>query len=445
MTEKAFLPLPPPRTIYKENSHAQLSTSEQSMYDEVLAHFTRTEPVYTIPNFEQGELTDEEQFWLSRECLLRYLRASKWKVPTAIERLEDTLKWRRDYGVYDFVTAKHVEPEAVTGKEVIYGYDVTGRPAIYMLPSRQNTDEATRQVQFAVWMLERALDLAEPGVETLALLINFADKGKNPSVSTALTVLNILQNHYPERLGLALIINVPFLVNAFFKIVMSFVDPLTRQKVKFNPKIFQDGLLKEDMVMKEWGGNKDFEYVHEKYWPELVEICEKRVKAWKEIWRKLGAKVGISEWDYKTANTHPIEKAQEEEKTEQPSNAIAPAAVGTMTSEDQSVEPQPSDVATVKPSEAQEEKPEKALPEITKEDAGAAHETQTLPSDVMEETMPCLSLLELAPSPVVLILKRPPTAGLLQMTELLLGHLVESEERFRKYNDTLPYIVFICL
>lgn len=71
--EKVFLPIPPPPTIYKENPHAHLSSSEQSMYDEVLGHFTRIEPEYTIPNTEKGELTDEEKFWLSRECLLRYV------------------------------------------------------------------------------------------------------------------------------------------------------------------------------------------------------------------------------------------------------------------------------------------------------------------------------------------------------------------------------------
>jgi len=47
----------------------------------------------------------------------------------------------------------------------MFGYDVVGKPAFYMIPSRQNTNEATRQIQFAVWMLERGIDLMEPGVE----------------------------------------------------------------------------------------------------------------------------------------------------------------------------------------------------------------------------------------------------------------------------------------
>lgn len=43
-----------------------------------------------------------------------YLRASKWKGSSAIQRLESTLKWRREFGLYDLVNAKHVEQEVRT-------------------------------------------------------------------------------------------------------------------------------------------------------------------------------------------------------------------------------------------------------------------------------------------------------------------------------------------
>lgn len=81
-------------------------------------------------------------------------------------------------------------------------------------------------------------------------------------------MLHILQSHYPERLGLALIINVPFLVNAFLKLIMPFVDPVTRNKVKLNPQIFEEGYMAKEQVMQEWwGGDRNFEYDHSKYWP----------------------------------------------------------------------------------------------------------------------------------------------------------------------------------
>lgn len=137
--------------------------------------------------------------------MLRYLRASKWNLQSSIKRLEETLQWRREYGLYELITPEHVEPEvsrsklsylkrptivvqALTGKEIIFGYDSDERPAFLMIPSRQNTEESPRQLHYAVWMMERAIDLMGPGVETLTLLINFAERGKNPSMQTSRTV-----------------------------------------------------------------------------------------------------------------------------------------------------------------------------------------------------------------------------------------------------------------
>lgn len=45
------------------------------------------------------------------DSLRRYLQASKWKTQVAIQRLESTLKWRRDYGLYDYLTSDLISIE----------------------------------------------------------------------------------------------------------------------------------------------------------------------------------------------------------------------------------------------------------------------------------------------------------------------------------------------
>jgi hypothetical protein len=55
--------------------------------------------------------------------------------------------------------------QAVTGKQITFGFDAKGRPAIYMIPSRENTVDPARQIQFVVWMFERTIELMGPGVE----------------------------------------------------------------------------------------------------------------------------------------------------------------------------------------------------------------------------------------------------------------------------------------
>ncbi|KAH9944856.1 CRAL-TRIO domain-containing protein [Amylocystis lapponica] len=292
---------PPPRIPEKQPPpELTLTPDHQKLFDEVLAHFANE--AFLIPGTEDGALREEEKFWLSYECILRYLRATKWTgASAAIKRIEETLVWRREYGLYDLITAEHVEPEALTGKQFTFGYDVDGRPACYMRPSRQNTDESPRQLHLLVWILERHIELMGPGVETLALMVDFADRTKSPSLAQSRATLNILQNHYPERLGRALIAHLPFFINAFFKMVMPFVDPVSRAKMRFNPAPVKEGLFVPEQLVSEWGGDCRFEYEHERYWPALVRMCTERKEQMKTAWREQGAKVGLREWDVKCA------------------------------------------------------------------------------------------------------------------------------------------------
>lgn len=295
-TVKVYTPLPVPPAPADLKPPPPLEGSQEEKRLQLLAHFGNDE--YKLPNVDENQaLMEAEKFWLTNDCILRFLRATKWDANASIKRLEDTLKWRREFGFYDKLTPEHVEPEGLTGKEVVFGFDTGRRPGLYMFPSRQNTEESERQVHYATFMLERTLDLTGPGVENVALFINFRDRSKAPSWNMSRTVLSILQNHYPERLGKAYLINIPFLLNAFFKFIMPLVDPVTREKVKFNPNVVGEGFVNADAMMSAggWGGAVDFEYEHEKYWPALIELSKTRREEQMARWRTLGGKVGIDE------------------------------------------------------------------------------------------------------------------------------------------------------
>jgi CRAL/TRIO, N-terminal domain len=71
MADKIYTPVPPKASYFDEDPRATLSSEQEPMYNEVLAHFTKEG--YLLPNVEssEGALTEKEKFWLSRECLLR--------------------------------------------------------------------------------------------------------------------------------------------------------------------------------------------------------------------------------------------------------------------------------------------------------------------------------------------------------------------------------------
>ena len=278
------LPAPPPLTADQKAKYSKLLTAAQSW----------TSVPSTAKSREGTPLTPSEKLWLTRECLLRYLRASKWAVPTATTRLLATLTWRREYGV-EKLTDDYISEENETGKQVILGYDNQGRPCLYLNPHKQNTKGKEKQIQHLVFMLERCIDLMAPGVETLALLVNFKEsrKGQNATVGQGRETLSILQNHYPERLGRALCQDVPWLIWGFFKAISPFIDPLTREKLKFDEDLRQ--LVPPEQLIEAYGGDVNFEYVHEKYWPALNDLAGQRRKERLERWEKAGSLIGESE------------------------------------------------------------------------------------------------------------------------------------------------------
>jgi hypothetical protein len=185
-------------------------------------------------------------------------------------------------------------------------------------------------------------------------MINYADKAKNPSFATAkqvrdlyvfsvlasrgawarvvvmsspvglFQVLNILQTHYPERLSASLILNVPFLLHAFYKMISPLIDPVTRNKMKFNPKPIEDGLFAADELFSDggWGGSRDFVWDHEKYWGPFVRMCDEIRAAQMARWRELGARVGCDEWDYKTSSSDAVTVVAK------PEGAVVPEEAG---------------------------------------------------------------------------------------------------------------------
>lgn len=295
------VPLRHPTDTSKPKPVPALTEEQQHKYDWLLAQvkaWATPDAGVNIPKNAPADLTDDEKQWLTRECLLRYLRAAKWHQANAEKRLIDTLLWRREFGVYDKLNPEYISPENETGKQIILGFDNEGRPCQYLNPGRQNTAASHRQVEHLVFMLERSLELMPPGQESLALLINFKSSGgrsnTSPPISQAKEVLHILQTHYPERLGRALIINMPFLVVGFFKIIKPLLDPVTKEKLKFNEDM-KTYVPSEQLWTEFSDGALQFDYDHEQYWPALNAMCAEIREEHKQRWVAGGSVIGESE------------------------------------------------------------------------------------------------------------------------------------------------------
>jgi CRISPR/Cas system-associated protein Cas5 (RAMP superfamily) len=89
---------------------------------------------------------------------------------------------------------------------------------------------------------------------------------------------------------LTIISIVPWLFWGFFQLISPFIDPLTREKLKFDQNL--RFFVPPEQLLKSYGGDLEFEYDHLVYWPALNALAAQRKQEQVERWIKAGKRVG---------------------------------------------------------------------------------------------------------------------------------------------------------
>jgi len=241
---------------------------------DTLSKFPRTDTVLSCEDEGETEscqvilssLTEEEKEKMTSydsNMPLRYLRAEKGNTETGIQRLKETLTWQDEFKVLsikkcfstngDSKMKEIIEFENSTGKIYCRGYDKGNRAILYLRPARENSSNGLDNMKHLVFNLEKAIACTtrkSKGTESkVNIIIDYKDfrLRDTPPLSTTKMTLNILQNHYPERLHRGYICNPPYVFVAFWKMIQPFLDPVTKQKIVFIKGEGGKELLAKDM------------------------------------------------------------------------------------------------------------------------------------------------------------------------------------------------------
>ncbi|XP_062207931.1 uncharacterized protein LOC133909493 [Phragmites australis] len=222
------------------------------------------------------------QDFLADASLSRFLRARSWNVQKASKLLKAAVKWRLAFKP-ETICWEDISQEAETGKIYRADYkDKHGRTVLVLRPGLENTSSATGQIKYLVYSLEKAIMNLTEDQEKMVWLTDFQSwtLGSIPLKVTRETV-NVLQDCYPERLGLAILYNPPRIFESFWKIVKPFLDHETRKKVKFvysndkeSQKIMAD-VFDMDKLDSVFGGKNPAGFEYNSYAEQMQEDDKK--------------------------------------------------------------------------------------------------------------------------------------------------------------------------
>ncbi|XP_061351134.1 uncharacterized protein LOC133296204 isoform X2 [Gastrolobium bilobum] len=234
-----------------------------------------------------GPLSGKAPIYCSDASISRYLRARNWNVKKAAKMLKQTLKWREEYKPEE-IRWEDVAHEAETGKIYRSSYtDKHGRTVLVMRPGRQNSKSTKGQIKYLVYCMENAILNLPPEQEQMVWLIDFQGFNlSNISVKVTRETAHVLQEHYPERLGLAILYNPPKFFEPFFTMVKPILEPKTYNKVKFgysddqNTKKIMEDLFDLDRVETAFGGKDDTGFDISRYAEKMKEDDKKIPSFW---------------------------------------------------------------------------------------------------------------------------------------------------------------------
>ncbi|XP_057868923.2 uncharacterized protein LOC131075952 isoform X2 [Cryptomeria japonica] len=178
--------------------------------------------------------------------VMRFLRARDFNVQKASQFFLKYLNWRRAFVPLGYIPESEVCNELEKKKIFIQGFDKQGHPIGVILAARHNSDRDLEEFKrLVVYGFDKICACLPSEQEKFTIIADLEGWGyKNTDIRAYLAALEIMQNFYPERLGKVLMIHVPYLFWAAWKIVYPFIDNVTKKKIIF----VEDKHLKETLL-----------------------------------------------------------------------------------------------------------------------------------------------------------------------------------------------------
>ncbi|XP_053312924.1 motile sperm domain-containing protein 2 [Spea bombifrons] len=202
------------------------------------------------------ERLQKDDTWLESYLLWRHN-----VMDDALKMIDESLKWRKEIGINDL--SESVIPKWCfdIGATYLHGYDKEGNKMLWLRVKLHIRDAKTNEDKkkcVAFW-LERYAK-REPG-KLLTVVFDMAECGlSNIDMDFVKFVINCFKIYYPRYLSKIVIFEMPWIMNAAFKIVKGWLGPEAINMLKFVNRSEIQEYISAEYLPSHMGGTDPFKY-----------------------------------------------------------------------------------------------------------------------------------------------------------------------------------------
>jgi len=196
--------------------------------------------------------------------LLRFLRTSSFKVDSAHTLYTENLIWRKSFNA-EKMTVNYVARELRTQKmRLLPISDKRGRPILVIRPAKHVPSESSplEVCKSLTYLMETAIKRMPASVESVVFIVDLDGMHpRNVDFRVPKIILETLQQRYPERVSLLLVVNAPWFFRFVWATVRRFFGPDLLQKVHILGADMStlQAFIPADALLKEHGGVIDYD------------------------------------------------------------------------------------------------------------------------------------------------------------------------------------------
>jgi len=176
----------------------------------------------------------------------------------------NTARWRKEFGSGEVQDTDFSAQLLDRGTLFSRNRDKDGMKLLVFCVGKhvKGIEKAEDMKKFFVYQLERLG--REEGLAQFSIVFDCRNAGlKNMDMEFTQFMINVMKDYYPDPLNYIIVFEMPWVLNAAFKIIKAWLPPQAVKKIKFLTKSNMSEYVDDENRLECWGGQDSWEYKFE--------------------------------------------------------------------------------------------------------------------------------------------------------------------------------------